>query len=146
AQRAQRARSVQKEDMMDEKQSPRQPDASEHAPLTFEEEAILWKSIGCGIEVHRRLGRGFKEKIYHEAYRLELSDQGMKFESEKPILVRYKRWEIPGQRIDLIIEGIVLVEIKAVPRLKPFHQAQVVSYLKTMNLRAGLLLNFHARL
>ena len=52
-------------------------------------------------------------------------------------------WTIPGQKVDLIVEGIVLVEIKTVPRLRPVHQAQVLSYLKTTGLRVGILMNFN---
>jgi GxxExxY protein len=57
--------------------------------------------------------------------------------------VRYKQWVIPGQRIDLVVEGLVLGEIKAVPKLLKLHERQVRSYLKTMGLRAGLLVNFN---
>jgi GxxExxY protein len=60
--------------------------------------------VDCGIHVHRALGPGFKEKIYHRAYCLELDSRGIKFECEKPIVVRYKNWEIPGQKVDLIVE------------------------------------------
>jgi GxxExxY protein len=118
--------------------------ATEHEPLTEIEEAITHKSIGCGITVHQELGRGFRERIYHEAYRLELASRGISFESEKRILVKYKEWSIPGQKIDLIVEGLVLVELKTVPKLRSFHRDQVISYLRTTGLRVGLLMNFHA--
>ena len=68
----------------------------------------------------------------------------MKFEAEKAIEVRFKQWRIPGQRVDLLVEGAVLVEAKAIPRLKKIHSAQVLSYLKTLDLQIGLLVNFHA--
>jgi len=58
----------------------------------------------------------------------------------------YKSWMIQGQRIDLIVEGKVLIELKAVPRLRKIHQQQVISYLKACDLRLGLLLNFNTRL
>ena len=107
-------------------------------------EAIVSAAIGCGISVHKELGPGFKEKIYHRAYRLELTARGLPFESEKPILVKYRDWMIPGQTVDLIVAGAVLVELKAVPRLRDFHRHQVISYLRTTGLRIGLLLNFNA--
>lgn len=113
------------------------------SPLTAEQERIVSTAIDCGFTVHRTLGPGFREKIYERAFSLELEARTLKFESEKPILVRYKDWEIPGQTVDLVVEGIVLVEIKAVPRLRPVHRAQVLSYLKTMGLRVGLLMNFN---
>jgi GxxExxY protein len=82
--------------------------------------------------------------IYKRAYCLELAARGIPFESEKPIRVRYRDWEIPGQQVDLIVRGSVLVEIKAVPRLREIHRAQALSYLKTLNLRVALLINFGA--
>ena len=114
--------------------------------LTQEVEEAVTAVIGCGIAVHRELGPGFKEKIYHRAYRLELDSCGLAFESDKPILVKYRNWNIPGQTVDLIVAGVVLVELKAVPRLRPFHRRQVISYLRTTGLRVGLLMNFNAAL
>jgi GxxExxY protein len=117
-----------------------------HADLSSEHEAIVSSTIGCAIDVHRELGPGFKESIYHTAFRLELKSRGIQFESEKAILVKYRQWTIPGQRIDLIVEGTVLVEVKAVPKLRPLHKYQVQSYLRTTGLPVGLLLNFNAPL
>ena len=97
--------------------------------LSEADEQIVRDTIGCGIEVHRILGPGFREHIYERAFCLELDIRGMKFESEKPITVKYKDWAIPGQRLDLVVEGVVVVEIKSVSRLKPIHRRQVVSYL-----------------
>jgi GxxExxY protein len=119
---------------------------NKHADLSTEQEAVVTRVIGCGITVHRELGPGFKECIYHRAFRLELNSRGLSFESDKPILVKYREWLIPGQQIDLIVEGTVLVELKAVPRLRPLHQYQVRSYLRTTGLPVGLLLNFNAPL
>lgn len=116
-----------------------------HTPLLSEEhECIVTQCIGCGIAVHRELGPGFKERIYHTAYCLELDRCGLKFESEKRIEVKYRDWFIPGQRIDLVVEGVVLVEIKATPKVRALHKSQVVSYLKTMGLKVGLLMNFNS--
>jgi GxxExxY protein len=114
--------------------------------LSSEDEEIVSAVIGCGIAVHRELGPGFKECIYHRAFRLELDSRGMSFESDKRILVQYRQWLIPGQQIGLIVSGVVLVELKAVPRLRPLHRYQVQSYLKTTGLPVGLLLNFNAPL
>ena len=119
---------------------------SKYADLPAEQEAIVSKAIGCGIAVHRELGPGFKERIYHTAYRLELESQGIPFESDKRIVVKYRNWEIPGQQIDLIVGGVVLVELKAVPKLRVLHECQVRSYLRTTRLNVGLLLNFNAPL
>lgn len=113
-----------------------------YSDLPPEQEAIVARAIGCGIAVHRELGPGFKERIYHEAYQLELESRKIPFESEKKILVKYRQWEIPGQTVDLIIEGVVLVELKAVPKLRDIHECQVRSYLRTTGLPIGLLMNF----
>ena len=73
-----------------------------------------------------------------------MHSRGLSFECEKSIDVRYKGWTIPGQRIDLLIGGLVVVEIKAVPKFIALHRKQVLSYLRTMNLHVGLLINFNS--
>ena len=102
--------------------------------------------LDCAFNVHRVLGPGFKESIYQRAICLEMDSRGLRFECEKKIDVRYKDWVIPGQRVDLLVEGKVLVEVKAIPHLRKIHSSQVYSYLKTMDLRVGLLLNFKAQM
>jgi iron complex transport system substrate-binding protein len=114
--------------------------------LSAADERIVQEAIDCGFAIHRALGPGFRERIYQRAYVLELEDRKLRFESEKPILVRYKQWSIPGQTVDLIVEGMVLVEIKSVSRLHDIHRLQVLSYLRTLNLRVGLLMNFNVAL
>lgn len=109
-------------------------------------EALVTTVIGCGLTVHRELGPGFLESIYHKALCLELDAHGLGFESEKAVAVRYRGWLIPGQRIDLVVGGQVIVEVKAVRRLRRIHEAQVLSYLKTTGLRVALLMNFRARM
>ena len=116
------------------------------SPLTPEQEEIVESAMDAAFTVHRALGPGFREIIYKRAYLLELDSRTIRFESEKKLLVRYKEWEIPGQTVDLVIEGIVLVELKAVPRLRPIHRRQVISYLQTTCIRVGLLINFNVGL
>jgi GxxExxY protein len=116
------------------------------SPLTAREELLITRAIDCAFAVHRELGPGFRERIYQKAYCLELNAAGVTFECEKPIDVQYKEWQIPGQRVDLVIEGLVLVEIKAVPKLVSLHERQVRSYLKTMGIRAAVLVNFNTTL
>ena len=117
-----------------------------HSDLSPEQETIVSEVIGCGITVHRELGPGFKECIYHRAFRLELESRGIPYESDKPIQVKYREWQIPGQKIDLIVAATVLVELKAVPGLRIQHRCQVQSYLRTTGLSIGLLMNFNAAL
>ena len=116
------------------------------SPLTDDEEALVTRVMDCGFEVHKGLGPGFRERTYQRALCLELDSRGLEFECEKRIEVRYKQWSIPGQTIDLVVGGLVLVEVKTVPRLRELHRLQVLSYLKTMDLRIGLLMNFNAEL
>ena len=70
------------------------------SPLTADQEKIVAEVVDCGVTVHRVLGPGFREKIYSRAFRLELDSRQLRFECEKPILVRYKDWTIPGQKVD----------------------------------------------
>lgn len=111
--------------------------------LTDSEEQLVSRVLDSALAVHRGLGPGFREKIYQRALYLELESRELPFECEKRIEVRYKQWLIPGQTVDLIVGGIILVEVKAVPVLKALHRRQVLSYLKTMDLRIGLLMNFN---
>ena len=117
-----------------------------YAPIPADVEAVARHCIDAGMDVHRHLGPGFREVVYERAFCLELNSRGIAYESEKRIIVPYKSWMIPGQRIDLIVEGKVLIELKVVPRLRKIHQQQVISYLKASGLRLGLLLNFNTRL
>jgi GxxExxY protein len=113
--------------------------------LPDEVEAAAKKTIGCALRVHRELGPGFKEPIYHEALCLELHEQEVRFEREKKILVHYRDWDLPGHRLDLVVEGVVVVELKAVKKIKELHARQVLSYLKASQLRLGLLINFNTQ-
>lgn len=115
----------------------------EHKPIPPEDEELVRKVIGAAIEVHRHLGPGFLESIYHKAMEYELTKQGLSFESQKEIVVAYKDIGIEGQRLDLIVGGRVIVELKAVEKLAPIHEAQLLSYLKTTGLRLGLIVNFN---
>jgi len=116
------------------------------SPLSETQEQVITQVVDCGFSVHAALGPGFRESIYNRALRLELASRSLSFECEKAIVVRYKEWTIPGQRVDLFVEGFLVVEIKAIPRLKSIHRKQLLSYLKTMDLRIGLLMNFNAEL
>jgi GxxExxY protein len=113
------------------------------APLPRDLEDLGHAIIGCGIAVHRALGPGFREIIYHRALCLELGASGLSYECEKRIVVPYKHWKIDGHRIDLIVGGQVIVELKVVPRLADIHRLQVLSYLKATGLRLGYVINFN---
>lgn len=99
--------------------------------------------IGAAIEVHRQLGPGYLEGIYEEALCLELADAGIGFERQKEIGVAYKGRVVGKHRLDLLVGGRLLVELKTVEELAAIHKAQVISYLKALRLPLGLLVNFN---
>ncbi len=115
-------------------------------PVPVELNRITERIIGAALAVHCELGPGFLESIYAQALRIELTATGLAFEWEKPVDVLYRGARIRGQRVDLVVESQIVVEVKAVSAIEPIHVAQVVSYLKTTGLRIALLINFHERL
>ena len=102
-------------------------------------------TIGCAIAVHRTLGPGYLESIYKKAMCIELESRGLQYVKERSIDVVYRGIPISGQRVDLIVEGLIVVELKAVESFAEIHRAQVISYLRTTGLRGGLLVNFRVR-
>lgn len=98
--------------------------------------------IAAAIEVHRILGPGLLEAIYQEALCHEFGLRGIAFEREKEIEVTYKGHRIQGQRLDLVVQGEVVVEIKAQTRPHEHFVAQLLSYLRAAHLRTGLVINF----
>ncbi|MGE0444196.1 MAG: GxxExxY protein [Vicinamibacterales bacterium] len=107
-------------------------------------EAVARSIIGAAIAVHRALGPGFLERVYREALCYELASRSVPFETEKPIVVRYRNLDIKCQRADMVVDARVIVELKAISRLDGIHEAIVMSYLRSTRLRLGLLMNFHA--
>ena len=98
--------------------------------------------ISAAIEVHRTLGPGLLESVYEEALAYELGLRGIKVERQVEVGIRYKDLEIRGQRLDILVGGEVVVELKSQTKLPEVVQAQVLSYLKATGLRRGLLINF----
>ena len=98
--------------------------------------------IAAAIEVHRFLGPGLLESIYEEALCIELGLRGMAFQRQAEVDVIYKGHVIKGMRVDLLVQGQVILELKAVASLPEVATAQVLSYLKATGLKRGLLLNF----
>ena len=115
------------------------------SPLSPDEERVMHQVIGCAIAVHKALGPGFLESIYRRALCIELEKRRMAFECERPLEVSYSGIPITGQRIDLMVEGLIIVELKAVTRFEEIHRAQLISYLRAAGLRGGLLINFRVR-
>ena len=102
--------------------------------------------IGAAIEVHRALGPGLLESPYEECLCHELEKRGIKFERQKPLPVVYGTVRLScAFRMDLVVEGAIIIEIKSVARLESVHAAQLISYLKLSGLHLGLLFNFNVR-
>ena len=99
--------------------------------------------IGAAIEVHRHLGPGFLEAVYEEAMAIELRLRGIPFERQKSIVVGYKEAAVGEGKLDLLVDGRLIVELKAVEALSAIHKAQMISYLRATHLHLGLLVNFN---
>ena len=100
--------------------------------------------IGAAIEVHRTLGPGLLESSYHGCLCRELLVRGVPFEREKPLPLEYKGIRLEcGYRIDILVAGLVVVEVKSVEALAPIHDAQLLTYLRLGGWKIGLLINFN---
>lgn len=103
--------------------------------------------IGAAIEVHKHMGPGLLESVYEECLAYELNLRKISFERQKPVPLHYKGLEVSEMlRLDLLIGGLVVVEIKSVQFLLPIHEAQLMTYLKLTGCKLGLLLNFNTAL
>jgi GxxExxY protein len=98
--------------------------------------------IAAAIRIHKELGPGFLEIMYEEALAIELANAGLFFERQKLVPVFYREHLIGEHRLDLVVEGTVIIELKAISALEDIHYAVVRSYLKAANLSDALLLNF----
>ncbi len=104
------------------------------------------KIIGAAIEVHRTLGPGLLESIYEEALCHEFDLRGIRYQRQVEISVIYKNKVIKGQRLDVLVENEVIVEIKSLGKLAEVSMAQVLSYLKATGLKRALIINFGAKM
>jgi GxxExxY protein len=103
---------------------------------------LSYKIMGAIFEVHKELGPGFLESVYEKALVEELLSKGLKVETQKSINLRYKDKKIGLHRLDLVVEGKVVVELKTVERFSIHHKAQLTSYLKASGYKLGILVNF----
>ena len=103
--------------------------------------------IGAAIAVHRELGPGMLEKAYERCLAFELADRGLQFERQKALPLCYRGVHLEvGYRVDLLVENLVVVEVKSIERLERVHSAQVLSYLRMLKLNVGLVINFNVQL
>ncbi|MFO7897698.1 MAG: GxxExxY protein [Planctomycetota bacterium] len=108
-------------------------------------EKLIREVIGCCIRVHMALGPGFLEAINHRALEIELAESGIDFETENEIALTYRGHHLGTHRLDLLVHGRLVVELKTVEELTGQHYAQVRSYLKATGTSLGLLANFAER-
>ena len=109
--------------------------------------SLTEKIIGAAIGVHRELGPGMLEKAYERCLAFELADRGLKFERQKRLPLTYRGVQLDvGYRVDLLVEDLVVVEVKSIERLERVHSAQVLSYLRMLKLHVGVVINFNVQL
>jgi GxxExxY protein len=107
-------------------------------------EELTERVIGSAIEVHRALGPGLLESAYEECLCHELHLRGIGFERQVPLPVEYKGVKLDcGYRLDLIVESVLILEIKCVEHVLPVHEAQILTYMRMTRKRVGLILNFN---
>jgi len=104
---------------------------------------LSYQVIGAAMEVHRILGPGLLESVYQEALCIELEDRSIPYEQQKIVGIEYKGRAIGDMRADVIVDKRIIIELKAVERILPVHQAQLLTYLKITKIRLGLLINFN---
>ena len=108
---------------------------------------ITEKIINGAISVHRELGPGLLESAYEACLLYELASQNLKVERQKGLPLRYRGIQLDcGYRLDLLVEEAIILEIKAIEKLEPIHEAELLSYLKLSKCPVGLLINFNVRI
>ena len=102
---------------------------------------LTHKIIGCAMQVHKVLDNGFQEVIYQRSLAIEMAYEALSFE-RKEIPVFYREEQVGTRRVDFFVEGLVMVEIKAIEKLEGVHKAQAINYCEAYNIEDGLLINF----
>lgn len=108
----------------------------------MEIEELIKTIIQCAYNLRIHLSAGFLESVYQKALMIELQEKGIHAEVEKPIDVYYKDKIVGDFRADIIVEDLIILELKAVQQLMPIHETQLVNYLTTTHIDHGLLINF----
>lgn len=117
--------------------------AMRHRDCSPEVEALASRVIGAAMEVHTHLGPGLLEGLYEDALCVELAAMGLPFQRQVEAVVEYKGVPLRSQRLDVVVNGAVVVELKAVERIQDVHKAQLLSYLRISHLPLGFLINFN---
>lgn len=122
------------------------PRTMRHDDLPVPINALTERVIGLAIEVHRVLGPGLLEKLYEDAIAYELEQAGIVYERQVVVRVRYKDTVLSTLRLDLVVEGTLVLELKCVDRLPDWEAPQLLSQLRSADLPVGLIINFHKQL
>ena len=109
----------------------------------FPHVSLTERIIAAAIEVHRELGPGYLKSIYEQALAKEFDSRKIKYERQKEIGIFYKEEQVGTHRLDFVVEGKVVLEIKSIERFDEVHRAQVISYCKASRIKVGLLINFN---
>jgi GxxExxY protein len=111
----------------------------------MDENALSHEILGAAIDVHKELGPGLLESVYEEGLIIELYSRGLTVARQSEIVLTYKGRELQSKlRLDLVVNDLVIVEVKAIERLASIHESQLLTYLRLANKRLGLLINFNA--
>ena len=107
---------------------------------------LVYDIVGCAIEVHKQLGPGLLESIYEKCLIKEIQDYGFHVKSQVPVPIRYKGKLLNQElKLDLLINNLIIIELKAVKEILPIFEAQLLSYLKLADKPKGLLINFNCK-
>ncbi len=105
---------------------------------------LTYKVIGCAIEVHKQIGPGLLESVYEKCFLRELELQGIKYKNQVWVPVMYKGLKLETElRLDVVVENILCVELKAQEYFIPIHEATLLSYMQMLEKPKGILINFH---
>ena len=110
--------------------------------MELEHKELTEKIIGAAIQVHQQLGPGFIESIYEKALMIALDKRGLQVKEQQEVVIKYDDIEVGRHRLDLFVENFIVIELKAIKDLEDIHFAIVRSYLKSVDKKHGLLLNF----
>jgi GxxExxY protein len=113
--------------------------------IDYKDSELTGKIIGCAMKVHSKMGNGFQEVIYQRCLAIEMERQGLYFSRELSMTIFYEGIEVGERRVDFLVEGKIMVELKALSSLENNHLAQCLNYLEAYKLETGLLLNFGAK-
>lgn len=122
---------------------PFDPNRMRHSDVPDEWNKVTQRVIACAMEVRSVLPIGLLERLYENAMVYELRQAGLSVARQVPIRIRYKNIELGEQKLDLVVNDLVILELKAVDRIHEAHMTQLLSYLRSADLPLGLLINFH---